>query len=380
MTDPELAVQLLTEDRAALLMTQPFLALLALRLEITPCDAMATMGTDGQRLLANPAFVVSLDPVERSFLVAHVIWHGALQHPWRRGARDPCVWDAAIDHEVNCLLEPYWTLPPGTPHFATVAGASAETAYDWLLTQPPTLLHRPARADHHGDAFEQASRDHILQRRWTEHVFAAAQQLGRRGYSVPAAVRRLIEGWRTGTVPWRDLLRRYVVRVLGDRRQWLPPNRRYVQRGLYLPSRREQHLRVAVGLDTSASTQPLRASLLGEVVGIVASATKYELTLLQVDHRLRRVQTYTQERRLDASRFETIGEGGTNLELVFEAVQNRLLHPDVLVFLTDGRGTAPRHPPPYPVIWALPRGATAPTHWGQTVTILESVDGPFHRA
>ncbi|MFC4976714.1 hypothetical protein ACFPTY_19975 [Halomonas beimenensis] len=37
------------------------------------------------------------------------------------------------------------------------------------------------------------------------------------------------------------------------RRQWLPPSRRHIHRGLYLPSRYGSHLELTVALDNSGS-------------------------------------------------------------------------------------------------------------------------------
>ena len=36
-------------------------------------------------------------------------------------------------------------------------------------------------------------------------------------------------------IHWKQLLRQFVTPVLGSTRQWLPPNRRFVTQGLYLP-------------------------------------------------------------------------------------------------------------------------------------------------
>ncbi len=209
--------------------------------------------------------------------------------------------------------------------------------------------------------------DRALERRWAEHVLTAAQQLRRLGRPLPRAIQRLVDRLRAPRLHWSDLLRRFVEPILGDQRRWLPPNRRHLHRGVYLPSRREHLLRVFVGLDTSASTLQLQGDLLSELVGILQVTKRYELTLAQADHELRSLQTYTVDRPLDVRSLQQVGGGGTDLEVFFATVERRHLDPALAIVLTDGLGSAPRHPPPYPVVWALPAGLRAPVTWGNVL-------------
>ena len=47
---------------------------------------------------------------------------------------------------------------------------------------------------------------------------------------------------------------------IGGERRWLPPNRRYVSQGLYLPGKMEEELSTWVAVDTSGSTASTAAS------------------------------------------------------------------------------------------------------------------------
>ena len=38
--------------------------------------------------------------------------------------------------------------------------------------------------------------------------------------------------------------------------------------------------------------------------------------------------------------------------------------PDLLLFFTDGFGSAPKQRPAYPVMWVLTRGGVKPADWG----------------
>jgi len=365
MTDRR-PLNVLYGDRAALLVHQPFLALLAMQLELTLDGAVPTVGTDGRALRFNPSFVEQLGAPERRFYLAHLVWHCALLHPWRRGGRDRAAWDLACDHEVNAILESDFAVPSWATIFEDHAEEGADAIYDWLSTLD-RLPGRSARADEHEHPRYLLESDRALERRWAEHVVTAAQQLALRGQPLPSVVRRLVEHLRTPRLDWAVLLRRFVDPVLGDRRHWLPPNRRHLHRGTYLPSRRDHHLRVAVGLDTSASTAPLQTDLLGELCGILDAAPRYELTLMQADHELCSVETFSRDHPLDPNHLEPVGGGGTDLGLFFAAIETRALDPSVVVILTDGLGPAPSRPPPYPVIWALPSGCPPPVGWGSVL-------------
>jgi predicted metal-dependent peptidase len=40
-----------------------------------------------------------------------------------------------------------------------------------------------------------------------------------------------------------------------------------------------------------------------------------------------------------------------------------------LIFFTDGYGTAPTNPPPYPVLWLLCKNGRAPANWGMVINL-----------
>jgi predicted metal-dependent peptidase len=214
---------------------------------------------------------------------------------------------------------------------------------------------------------------------WASRILAAAGQVERWGGQLPGSATRLVEGLRRPELPWRDWLRQFVVSAVGDRRAWLPPSRRHLHRGLYLPSRREETLRIAVAIDTSASTQPLQVAFLSELAGLVDAYGRYEILLIQGDARIQDVATYTQDEPLRPAELELRGFGGTDFRPVFRHLRQHALAPSALVFLTDGHGVAPSHPPDYAVLWALPRTGQRPAPWGRVVRLDEPTE-PASRA
>ncbi len=377
------ALALLSGDRAALLVSYPFLALLALRLELRPVrdDRLRVAAIDGRSLYFDTDLVLSLGADERRHLVAHLVWHAALLHPWRRMGRDPARWDLAVDHEVNHLLEQSFGLPRGSVWFESQGGQNAEAVYDWLA-QEPSWPERGALADLHLDPtmlpedprarIDPAFLPEVSlsdQARWSEYLLGAAQAMRGRGLELPPGVRSLVEKLRRPAIPWRSVLAEFVVSAFGERRQWLPPNRRFIHQKMFLPSRRHETLRLAVALDTSSSTARLQGEFWSEIVGIVASYDDYEIHLIEGDDRVRAVRTFGRDRPLDARNVELSGFGGTDFRPVFAWLEAERSEPRALVFLTDGHGQAPVCPPRYPVLWVLSASGRAPASWGQVLRL-----------
>ena len=46
-----------------------------------------------------------------------------------------------------------------------------------------------------------------------------------------------------------------------------------------------------------------------------------------------------------------------------------IIPPEVLLYLTDGFGPAPKNRPNYPVIWGVIEDGTQPAEWGQMMEI-----------
>ena len=201
-------------------------------------------------------------------------------------------------------------LPRDCIYRAEWHGLNAETVYSRLADDDTADLDRGQSADQHelrpvsgpGHRAGEIVRDPDLDGfdtngdwgQWPARVVAVAQQIERQRGELPAGIAQLVESYRRAEVPWRSVLARFVTRTLGDERHWLPPSRRGIYRGLYLPSRRGWQLTLTVAIDTSGSTAIHLPVFLGELIGLAASFGHYRLRLLFCDaaiqyerHRLR---------------------------------------------------------------------------------------------
>lgn len=378
------AVEAFVAARTELVNGHPHLAGLALRLELVPVwDARCpTAATDMRAVYFRPDYVLSIPPRERTFLLLHEVLHCALAHFQRQLPGDPDDWNWAQDHEVNDILKrDGFQLPSDCVWFQECEGLAAEAVYTRLdeLRESLEEEHGMQRADRHPNEFEQPpSKEGELEfdprmpvhvdaeavERWRDHAAVLAAE-ARCATDPTALQRRILELEGRGHVRWRERLAAFVTRASGGSLQWLPPSRRHVHRGLYLPSRRDETLRIAVAVDTSGSTELYIPNFLAELFAIARAFTSFELLVVSCDDEVRSLQRFDAVRPPTPDQLELAGGGGTSFEPVFELLAREPEPWDVLVYLTDGFGCAPDNPPAVPTLWMLVPGGEQPAEWGE---------------
>lgn len=397
--------------RARMFIKHPFTAMLAMRLEmVTVVDSrLPTACTDGNAIYLNANFFDGLKAGERIYLLAHEIWHCVFQHFRRRGSRDRKKFNYASDLEIDFMLKDQgFEVFEILPHEESWIGKSAEQIYELL----PDDVERPENADVHiyegerhdenpkpegapieSDQNDQGSgqiqtesgsgnasddgEDNVVidpdyvpgvlpgtERKWREWIVGAAQQVKRNRGTLPAGVEHLIESYYKPQLSWREILQQFVTSCFGGQRRWLPPNRRYISSGLYLPSRKDEFLSIVVAVDTSGSTMNDLPQFLAELKGIVASFGRYEVTLIECDAEIQSVKTYTEWEPFEEKEYKFSGFGGTSFVPVLDYYKEQIEEPKLLIYLTDGFGDAPERPPNYPVMWVLTSDGKPPAEWG----------------
>lgn len=371
-------------DRALLLVSQPFTAKLLLQLELVAVvdDRLPTAGTDGERIFFNAGFMAGRAAQDRRFILAHEVWHCALGHHRRVLGRKADIWNQACDYEVNGLLrEEFGYCPPDALEHEHFRGHSAEQIYDTLIRRSETNPLSSGQVLDEHDLAEASMRDASVMdpdfnpapvtseaaRQWRERLVSAAQQMARDRGDLPGNIARLIERLQHPSVPWQQELASFMETTYEGDRRWLPPSRRHLHAGLYLPSRRGRQMDLAVAVDTSGSCQPDLPEFLTELHGILGAADRVRLRILDFDTRV------TQEREIDETRLHQLrsmqfrGGRGSDCRAVFTRLENE--PPQALVVLTDGLIRAPAKAPGYPVVWCLTADGQAPVDWGRCIQL-----------
>lgn len=411
----------LARDRHKLVCDFPFTGAVAMRLDLVPVRdiRVATACTDAKRIYFDCDFYSKLSPKERTFVLAHEVWHCVMMHFARRMNRDMKLFNIATDMEVNSILrsEAAGKLiePPSSvllpPH--ELEGKSAEEIYDALLKDSKDQKDNKDQQSSSSQCDQLDSAEsgmckgqfdkHIEQDlddsgtdddasmpsdRWGEKGFdndfkpmvspraademreiatAAAQAAERMQGTIPAGVKSILEKLHKPEIDWKEALAAFITKTFGDKRQWLPPNRRYVHTGSYFQSRHGDEIKIVVAIDTSGSCLEALPKFFAELKSLVEQNSRYTVDVIQCDAAVASHETYTDYSNpleLD-SNFEVAGGGGTSFCPVFEYVDEKGIEPDCLVYFTDGYGDAPDVQPRYPVLWILTSdGCSKFCSWG----------------
>ena len=138
--------------RTRLILDKPFLGALALRLPLIEVEGSWCRSTwsNGESLYYNRGYIDSLDVGQTQFAVSREALHCALLHFYRRGNRDPKLWESACDLAVNPLLiEDGLKVTPDTVCLTEFNGMTAEEIYP--LLQDAELQLPQSRNDSNDD-------------------------------------------------------------------------------------------------------------------------------------------------------------------------------------------------------------------------------------
>ena len=281
----------------------------------------------------------------------------------------PFIWNLAGDMVINQAVTQVFALPnPGLPKtFGLHDGLNVYEYYTALIQQAERIKCKNCCGSASGNSHEvekkgnsqESGRSKAEIEGIKRQTAQAIKNHTRHKGSIPA----FLDVWADTTlappkVPWQQKLRCLVTQGIShaagkvdmkyghiSRRQWgigIGNNKPI------LPSLRAPVPRVAVAIDTSGSMgqNELRLAIT-ECQGILR-AVNAKVQFLACDTR---VHVQKKVDNISDIKKSLKGGGGTSFIPVFDSLTTS--PPDVLVFMTDGYGSAPPCAPPYKVIWLL---------------------------
>ena len=332
------ALDILSKARTRLTFSHPFLASLALRLNLAEGEVKAP-AINGETLTVPPDHQVTDDAATN--LVARAALHCALGHPYRRGNRERARWNEACRIVIEIALE-----QSGIPAVADhqYDGLSAEQVYDLI---EPTAEDAPVDVEDGEGTAEGASATE-----WKAAAVAAAEtaRLDSSRQEMEA-INRFLAMARRPVVPWRDTLRDFIAPASGRDYSWSKPSRRHIGSGLYLPSvcvTDPGPIRFLIDASGSVSQKNL-ATFMAEVRAVQDEIHPEAVIVTPFDTRLRPGRRFEQGEPAELQSI-TAG-GGTDYRLLWpEGLEDR--EADVVV--TDGEcDTFPKVAPALPVLWII---------------------------
>ncbi len=380
--------------RTRVVFDRPLYSPMLFKLEFKVAPWLPTMATDGKSLMFNPKFAVDLDLDHLMFAILHETMHCVFRHPARRGTRDAEIWNIAGDISINNILiyeeklkHPNWVL-----HDRKYMGWTTEAIYDELIkdresskkkykVQCPCVQKDPTASsggggsqdgdedgkgssDGQGGADDPMARDprgwadvewsKDVDEEWKQAAVAAQQYAKMRG-TTPGWLNTLIDEIVEPPVPIEAILQHIVGTIQSDETSWKNPNRRFVSRGLHLPTSLKDKKDGVIIIDTSGSVDDETAKdFMGMALRAVRSKGINELRVIQCDTRVvddvrcKDVSTL----KFHIKREGLKGRGGTSFKPPFALLdKDGFGKVSFCIYLTDLEGDFPEKLPRFPMFW-----------------------------
>jgi predicted metal-dependent peptidase len=391
----------ITKAKAKLMLEHPYFGTLVSALKIESDPDQLTFKSDGGNLRINEEYIDKLDTSEVEFILSNGAMHAVLGHVQRRGGRDAWLWQEACDFAVNAMLVKNGLQAPEYVNYQPqFEGMYAEEIYSQLKEE--MIYSEDTNHESSGDAQDQEeSPDHPSSSKEEEQkqesqpsqngqanvesvqeeeisqqeVDELAEELKahfeqvfnklKRQDALPKDLQFVVPEYFSHTVDWREVLSGFIASYAKSTYTFMPPNMKYLYRGIYLPSLSSDLLRVIIAIDTSGSVdKELLGIFLGEVESIMEVYPNFEIDIITADTKVHSHKTYLPGEALE---YTVSGGGGTDFRPVFEYIDQNIDYPTALLFFTDGQGIYPLIEANYDVMWVMPDSVEVP--FGEVLTL-----------
>ncbi len=388
-------------SRMRLLSSHGFYGLLLMHMTFAIDETVETAATDGKRIIFGPAFLDSLSEPELDFVMMHELLHVVLRHCGREGERDHERFNIACDIVVNSniLLENDMDIQSitlrkwGESMHLTPKGKeghkhTAEEVYDMLPPSPFGKKGKPGRSGKDsGIRWDDHSRwgtyaeDEILKEIWIKRFSDACEAISIREKMLgrdmlPRFAKRMLGQLQKPQTDWRTVLNEFVQQEVNDY-TFSPPDRRFPDSPFFLPDWGEMGdsdtpTDILFMMDTSASvTDQELAAAYSEVKGAIEQfGGKLKGWLGFFDTGV--IEPRPFEDVEDVLKIKPAGGGGTNFQVVFSYVRDKMQEqpPACIIMMTDGCAPFPQEKEAcgIPVLWLITNKRITPP-WGKTARI-----------
>ena len=347
------AEERITQSRVRLLLTKPFFGQLAVRLKIEDASSwIPTAATCGRKFMFNREFVDSLSDDMLDFLVGHEVLHCVFDHMQARGEREPQLYNAAADYNINMtLVEQNIGKPISEDKLGggkicldwKYQGWNSYEIYDDLFENRKDAKGMDVHLEDGTDTGEDKdgksapSMTEAEKKELADEIKQATIQAAQSaGQGVPEAIKRMINELIAPKMDWRDVLRTQLESSIKADFTFMRPSKRSGD-VLFPGMNKDELLNIAVALDTSGSiSQTMLRDFLSEVQGIMDQYQAYKVHIFQFDTGVYGVDEFTSDDGRTMADYELKGGGGTDFDVVFNYMEQYNIEPDQLVMFTDG--------------------------------------------
>jgi predicted metal-dependent peptidase len=347
--------------------------------------------TDGVTIKYNPAFVETLNLNEATGLIAHMVMHVALLHPFRREGRDPHTWNDACDYAINIILKDCgFSLLKDEMLNESFRNMSAEQVYTAIRQQKQkdsdgkndgnnsgtdngNTRNLPEKPPGFGSGWgnvADAPAATTAEKRKMEddakQIVVRAATVAKMQGNLPGSLERFVEDILEAKVNWREQLRRLLTEIARNDYSFRLPNPRYAHTGLYLPSlHSEEMAKIALAVDTSGSISQDEINAFAAEIRDIKAFTGTPVTVIYCDTQVRGTQELVDDEPL-----KPVGGGGTSFRPPFEHIDRNGPAINCLIYLTDGHcDRFPACEPAYLTVWAVTGNRNFQPPFGEKIFI-----------
>ena len=358
----------ISQAKAKLLVDRPYFGTLASKLELMVNDDLESFLSSGTKLEYREEYLNGLELEELEFIFANGAMHASLAHDKRRNKRSGWLWQMATDMAINdMLVENGMQLPYGAQYRKRFSGMYAEEIYAELkadiLRDDEDLEYEADNADdveqkdespneENKQSTEQTQeelQEEILKEQLlAEEAISLLEREFKKG-DAPLSIERFFTLDYKGKIDWRDELKIALDRYFRDDYTLLPPSKKLLYSGIYLPSSVSQTFRLVIVVDSSGSVdEVLLNTFLSEVNFLMSLIVTYQIELIVCDDKVHSHKTFYSGESLSLA---LRGGGGTDFRVAFKFVEENFDDVKLLLYFTDLEGFFPKQRPNYEVKW-----------------------------
>ncbi|WP_297442289.1 VWA-like domain-containing protein [Sulfurimonas sp.] len=362
----------ISQAKAKLLVDYPYFGTLATKLELVLNDDIEAFKSDGRKLEINSDYLEELELSEMEFVFANGAMHASLAHEARKNNRSGWLWQMATDMAINdMLVQNGLDMPYGAQYRERFSGMYAEEIYaelkDDILRDDEELEYEADNADDvekNEDNKEQKEKEEqnqtpqeleeeILQEQLlAEEAIALLESKMQKG-EAPQTIERFFVLEDFAKVDWREELRIALDKYFRDDYVVMPPSKKLLYAGIYLPSNISQTFRLVIAVDSSGSIDEMQLNeFLSEVNFLMTLVQNYQIELLVCDDKIQSHETFYSGDTLDV---DVKGGGATDFRPVFSYIKKHFDEVKLLLYFTDLDGFFPEEVPNYEVKWIVPK-------------------------
>lgn len=377
----------ISQAKAKLLVDYPYFGTLASRLEFKQNDNIQAFVSDGSKFEYNDEYLQELDLDELGFALSNAAMHTALAHDNRQKGRMSWLWQLATDHAINVMLvENGLDAPFGINYQDRFEGMYAEEIYATLKDEitneefddneenetgfnDSDKRQNPEERTQNQDTSKKdlpkqevdTQERAVDEESWKQNLDEAAEKFKD---ELPKGLARFYER-QESRVDWRSELYNAIDRHYYHDYSLVPPSKKLLYMGTYLPALSSNMLRIVVAIDSSGSVdEELLGRFISEFESILLSFSTFEVEMLVCDAKVQSHQSFSGGDKLE---YELKGGGATDFRPVFEYIDEHLYDASLVLYFTDLAGKFPEVEPSINTIWVTTSDEDVP--FGKTILL-----------